>query len=373
MNTANTQTGGVQPPSAPQFPQASTSAHKLSQIPHSPHSPHSPQLFLAQRLTSGLPAYTGNTLKAYSTALNRFAVYLHGKPYERVTAGDAEGYVAWLASPPLELISDKKYPSTHPSWRPFYKSGLAPRSIQRDVTIVRKFYAWLQSVGVIQVNPFTTLRTKYVPPQALERILYDEDIDALEEYLSDPSSAKVSRQRFLFYGYLLTGLRKSELHACTTADLKSKRMKGETIWVLKVKGKGRLAPESHPVPRRFVDELWLYRKSLGLRKIPKEPEALIRTLSGQKPALDIRTVDLELGNLFQTVAKQQESREKVDSAYRLRNTTPHWLRHTFVTRLLDKTSDVPMVASLARHKDIRTTMIYDHTDMIAMSKLLNGE
>jgi site-specific recombinase XerD len=120
-----------------------------------------------------------------------------------------------------------------------------------------------------------------------------------------------------------------------------------------------------------MEELWRYRESMELEPWPKTPAPLVLSLSGRNAMTSRSSAHNEFKDLIQQVALFQDSQGNYDSAARLNTASTHWLRHSFVTSLLDITSDIPAVSNLARHRDIKTTMGYDHSELQALKGLLN--
>ncbi|MCG8026291.1 MAG: tyrosine-type recombinase/integrase, partial [Candidatus Thiodiazotropha endolucinida] len=156
-----------------------------------------------------------------------------------------------------------------------------------------------------------------------------------------------------------------------TGHIYSEIVGDDKVWMIAVTGKGRKTAEDHPLPDAFVQELWRYRKSMGLDPWPNMPQPLVLSLSGKNALTSRSSAHNDFKNLIQDVAEYQENAGHHDSAVRLNNASTHWLRHSFVTCLLNVSSDIPAVSSLARHRDIKTTMGYDHSELPALKGILN--
>ena len=141
--------------------------------------------------------------------------------------------------------------------------------------------------------------------------------------------------------------------------------------MIAVVGKGRRDADNAPLPDQFIQELWLYRESLGLDPWPSDSQPLILSLSGKSAVTSRSSVHNEFKELISHAGVFQEARGNYDSAARLRCASTHWLRHSFVTTLLDITGDIPAVSQLARHHDINTTIGYDKTELLPLRNMLN--
>lgn len=337
-------------------------------------------LYLTQLDDQGRPRFSARTLESYRRDIKRLMVYLDGKKFPFLTLEDVYRFIEWLKKPPSQLIGDKcRWPIHHPKWKPFYKSGLSPSALRQQLASIKAFFRWMGDTGYIAKNPFGLLKSAKPQTQKTpKRQLYKEDLYAVLTYLTATEPLlegkdfiKIARQRWLWFGYLLSGLRISELISHQTGHIYSEVVNGEKIWMFAVTGKGRHQPDPHPISDGFMEELWRYRKSMGLEPWPKTPAPLVLSLSGQNAMVSRSSAHNEFKNLIQQVALFQENQGNYDSAARLNTASTHWLRHSFVTSLLDITPDIPAVSNLARHRDIKTTMGYDHSELKVLKKLLN--
>ena len=337
-------------------------------------------LYLGQLDSEGKPRYSPRTLESYRRDIRRYRLFLGPRALRDATLETAQQFIGWLKDPPEELIDPlRRWPGDHPLWRPFYQRGLSAAGVKQQLASLKAFYRWLADTGYVQHNPFALI--KAAPPANAERPkrhLYREDLQAVVRFLqrgalaqSTAPEPRLCRQRWLWFGYLLSGLRLSELVGHTTGHLYSEQCRGQKIWMIAVTGKGRAAPEAHPLPDLFMEELWRYRRSLALESWPTQPQPLILSLSGRRGMTCRSTAYRAFKQLIEQVANVEELAGHYDSAARLNSASTHWLRHSFVTTLLDLSTDIPTVSSLARHRDIKTTMGYDHSELPSLKLLLD--
>ena len=352
---------------------------------------HSPQLlkaktdrevidfYLGQTDDQALPVFSPRTLESYRRDIKRLLVFLDGRPLNSVTIEDTQAFTAWLASPPADLISNScRRPINHPEWQPFYKSGLSPTSLRQQLASVKAFYRWLLNVGYIQQNAFGLMKSAKQSKSTTSRHLYKEDLLAVRDYLNSPGAAlcgkelrRHARQRWLWFAYLFSGLRISELITHTTGQIYCEVVNGEKVWMIAVTGKGRRDADNAPLPDQFIRELWLYREKLGLEPWPGDDQPLLLSLSGKSGITSRTSIHNEFKQLIKHAGVFQETQGNYDSAARLRHASTHWLRHSFVTTLLDISGDIPAVSQLARHRDINTTIGYDKTELLPLRNMLN--
>jgi integrase/recombinase XerD len=257
-----------------------------------------------------------NSLEAYSRDLGRLAAFAEktGTRIESLTLHDLEAFV-----------------------RDLMTAGLSPASMARGVAAVRGFYKYLRLNGAIAVNPADDLRSPR-SFKALPKFLSTEDVDAL---LAAPDVTKPRglRDRALIELLYATGLRVSELVGLRIADVRL----GEGF--LKTIGKGSKE-----------------------RIVPIGDEAASWVGKYLKDARPILTKKREVPWLFLNSRGQRLSRVgfwKGLKAYGAKagiraNLSPHVLRHSFATHLLDRGADLRAIQAMLGHADLSTTQIYTH-------------
>lgn len=344
-------------------------------------------IYLRRKNDSGLPAYADRTIESYRRDLKRLQIYLElkGRSFKTMQYDDLDGFVSWLSKPGDEFIGEIRYPKDDERWRPFYRSGLSTTAIRQQMASVHAFFTWLRDLGYIDKNIFALQKKAKQPKVKVERHLREPEVQAVADYLNSVHEFKSARERAIFnryrwlwYSYFLSGLRISELLNLTGSSLEYKK-----IWILKVVGKGRSEADEIAIPDRFIDELQRYRASLNLPVMPKKDEALLLTITGKHPVNCRATAHRIFKDLTSEVAdhfkmlitgKNKEEVAKIEdpeSVANIRRSSVHWLRHGFVTGLLDTTNDIATVSKMARHKDLRTTSVYSHADALKQHKILS--
>ena len=223
------------------------------------------KLYLMQLDDQGRLRFSDRTLESYRRDIKRLVVYLDGKKFALLTLEDVHGFIQWLKKPPFDLIDVQcRWPIHHPQWKPFYKSGLSPSALRQQLASIKAFFRWMGDAGYIAKNPFGLLKSAKPQIQKTpKRQLYKEDLYAVLTYLTvtEPllegkERLKLVRQRWLWFGYLLSGFRISELISHQTGHIYSEVVSGEKIWMFAVTGKGRHQPDPHPISDGFMEELW---------------------------------------------------------------------------------------------------------------------
>lgn len=209
---------------------------------------------------------------------------------------------------------------------------MAPRTVARRVSALRRYFAWCTRVGVLAADPSLTLRAPRGTGR-LPRIVQDDQLNDLLATPDDsPRQIQATAVFELLYG---SGLRVGELCGLRRGDLDFAEG-----WVL-VWGKGskqRRLPLGEPcneAVRRWLDDGWAH-------------------LAGPHTPADVVFLN-QRGNAL----TPRDVRRLIDGRSP-RPTHPHALRHTFATHLLDGGADLRTVQELLGHEDLATTQIYTH-------------
>jgi integrase/recombinase XerC len=224
-----------------------------------------------------------------------------------------------------------------------HAAGYAPSSVARKLASTRSFFAFGQREGWVTVNPAKPLRTPK-RPRKLPKFLSGDEIARL---LAAPQPGRPGglRDRAILELMYSSGVRVRELVNLDDGDLD---LVGATI---RVRGKGRRERlgmvGSHA--RRAV-EAWLAARPP--RRTATGPRPLFTNRFGRR--LSVRGV-----------ARLLEKHLRVAGLGR--RASPHTLRHSFATHLLDAGADIRSVQELLGHKSLVTTQIYTH---VTTSRLL---
>jgi integrase/recombinase XerD len=214
------------------------------------------------------------------------------------------------------------------------RDGLAPSSIARMVSAARGFYKFLLIDGHIRKHPAEDLdtpqKTAYLP-----RFLTQDEVEKLFG-APDTSTAEGLRDRALFELMYASGLRVSEAAGLRLADVDL------TAGLLICQGKGS---KQRRVPIGKSAVRWL-QHYLPVR---------VRELARDSPYLFVSKRGDQL-----TPANIQVAVKRYAAEVGLEHVTPHTLRHSFATHLIQNGADSRSVQALLGHSDISTTQIYTH-------------
>lgn len=213
--------------------------------------------------------------------------------------------------------------------------NLHPRSLARKLSVWRGYIGWLQQHGHTEHNPLIGLRAPK-PPERLPKALEEEPLNHLLDHLPDNTFAARNLAILeLLYG---SGLRVSELTALNLNDIDLAEG-----WV-SVIGKGN-KPRRQPLSHQSIAALQHY---LPERTPPKDGHALFTGRHGT------RLSQRQIQNILNTTARHSPH---------IQHLTPHMLRHSYASHLLQAGSDIRAVQELLGHSQLSTTQIYTRLDL----------
>ncbi|MDT5295281.1 MAG: integrase/recombinase XerD [Acidobacteriota bacterium] len=215
------------------------------------------------------------------------------------------------------------------------REGLAPRSVGRAVSAVRGFFRFLLLDGHVTTDPTADLMAPQ-GGQKLPRFLTQEEMERLLE-APDTTSPEGVRDRALIEVLYATGLRVTELVTLTTASVD---IDGGILFCM---GKGS-KQRRVPIGRSAVE--WLQRYQSARR-------ALLAGHEAQRLFVGYLGRPLTRQNVWATL-------KRYAAQARIRGVSPHVLRHSFATHLLEHGADTRSVQAMLGHSDLATTQIYTH-------------
>jgi len=216
-------------------------------------------------------------------------------------------------------------------------NGLSPRSVARRVAAVRGFYRFLVLDRRIRSSPADDLRPPRAWP-ALPKFLSLEDVDRLLEQ-PDTTTVLGLRDRAMIELLYATGLRVSELVGVRLADLRLAEH------YLTCVGKGR-KERLVPIGEQAAD--WIRRYQATARR------ELLRGRASPRLFVNARGGPLSRVGFWKILKRHAR-------AARLpRTISPHVLRHSFATHLLERGADLRAIQLMLGHADLSTTQIYTH-------------
>ena len=217
--------------------------------------------------------------------------------------------------------------------------GIGPRSLARILSGVRQFYRFLVIDGYLEVDP-TELLESPKQPDHLPEVLSTAEVDLLEQAI-DLSKWEGHRNRAIIEVLFSCGLRVSEL---TNLKLSNLYIEEQYIRVMGKGSKERFVP----ISPRALDELNYWFADRNVMKIkPGEEDYVFLNRRGQ--------------HLTRTMILIMIKRYAVEAGIK-KTISPHTLRHSFATSLLEGGADLRAIQAMLGHESIGTTEIYTHID-----------
>ncbi len=269
---------------------------------------------------------------------------------------DIESFVAWCTVNnylnPEQFDPTKVTTDDIREWIVYRSStcGLEAASINRELSSLRSFYKFLRQRGVVTHDIFgkiTSLRTSrklptFVPETRMEPLL---DILREKSLAGDFVEQRNALVISLFYG---CGIRLAELLGIRIGDISA------DMAILHVRGKGdkhRLVPLSSGIAPRikaFIERL----REMGISTSHDSP-----------------LIVSEGGTALSRSSIHRIVRQELDSADVQGKKSPHVLRHTFATHLMNREADMRDIQELMGHSSLRTTQCYTHNSITQLQKV----
>lgn len=328
------------------------------------------------------------TLRVYTKELDRLLLwckYICEKDILTLNRQDLLSYQEFLQAPTPEktwcgpaVAKTLRTGAPNPKWRPFVK-GLSPASIKKTIKILDSFFNYLVQLDELAGNPLAVDRRRKKRQdnsKVIDRYLELEEIKtiirAVDNYpnLQKDDEFKKARAKYIILLLFYTGLRIAEAANHTMGNFTQRN----NNWFLRVVGKGRKLREI-PVPDDLLEALADFRLKVGLDTSQTQfneqtPLIPMRNLT---QSITTRRIDQILKWAFELGARIFENNQP-RRASKIRDASAHWLRHSYVTYLLESGASIKVAQENAGHSDIGTTMLYTHvaqTDRHAATKKLS--
>ena len=268
--------------------------------------------------------YSPHTIKSYSLDLREFSEYLRSLEIEDLRQVDHRKIRSWLA----EMMGNK----------------ISARSVNRKLSTLRAFYKFMLKEGHIQTSPVVRVQAPRMQkklPEFVSESAINELMEAKEEEKAKlfPDTYEGHRDKLIILLFYSTGMRLSELTGLKTSGIDFKR---HVLKVLGKRNKERLIPMTSELEQHL-------KEYINLRSVNNfKDEYLLLTEKGVKlyAKLVYRVVKHYL-----TMVTPAEKR------------SPHVLRHTFATHLLNRGADLNAIKELLGHANLAATQVYTHNSI----------
>lgn len=271
---------------------------------------------------------TSNTQTAYQRDLKKFLLYLaeHRQSVKQWEEVNKKDIISFLAE---EM-----------------DAGATHATVARNLSSIKSFYKFMILENYLSINPTTDLETPKIK-RKLPQVLSIEEVDKLLEQCNVmlPLGLRDRAMLELMYG---TGLRVSELLSLQIDDINF------TAGFLRCLGKGR---KERIIPVNNSSIMWVERY-LGHSRY-----TLLRGQQERSLFLNAHGRPLSRQGFFKLLGQYAEKSEIE------KEITPHTLRHSFATHLLENGADLRAVQEMLGHADISTTQIYTHVTKIHLREI----
>jgi integrase/recombinase XerC len=289
------------------------------------------------------------TAKCYGVDLRQFIVWIteeqnisisapsEESAWQRYSSGEKE--VAGHVGP--ETVTEHIVNSDTEYLRSFLgnlsESNYSPATMARKIATLRSFCRWLERNGVIDSNPMTLIRT----PRQKKKLPKAINVEEVEQLLSAPNDKTLlgARDRAILETLYSTGIRVSELVGINFGDI------DETGQAIIIRGKGR-KERIVPLGSHAMSAIDHYLKVMVSHNVTNE--------SGEPFFINKHNTRLSTRSVRRNVSKY------LDKVGLDPEISPHTLRHSFATHLLDNGADLRSVQELLGHQSLSTTQIYTH-------------
>ena len=271
--------------------------------------------------------YRPNTVAAYRRDLMQWEHFVRDNGGEDIIHADRNEVRSWVVA--------------------LVEAGISNRSVNRKLSSLKSFYKYVMRDGHIRVNPAALVETLKTPKRLSRVVSVGEMRELFDQSFFENTFAGV-RDRALLMVLYGTGIRLSELLGLKWDDWAPGRSE------LQVTGKGN-KQRSVPLVDEVQNELVVLRDST-VAEFGELGDVIFVTDSGQKlyPKFVYRKVNNYLSQVSSVEVK-----------------SPHVLRHTFATHLLEKGADLNALKELLGHAGLAATQVYTHNSAEKLKEVFN--
>ncbi|HLS29858.1 MAG TPA: tyrosine-type recombinase/integrase [Flavobacteriaceae bacterium] len=270
--------------------------------------------------------YSSHTLKAYLDDLKSFSEFVSKKFEEKeIDSANYSMIRSWI----VHLVDQ----------------GISNRSVNRKISSLQAYYNYLLKTLQIEVSPLVKHRSLKTAKK-IQVPFSKKEVERARE-LSPAEGFEGVRNELIVTLFYATGIRRAELISIRQNDIQVER--GE----LKVRGKGK-KERIIPLLPVVLESLQSYLEERNKLKDIKDDEFLLLTKKG------VKIYEMLVYRVIKDYFEKASTKTEI---------SPHILRHTFATHLLNEGADINSIKSLLGHESLSTTQIYTHNDIKVLKEV----
>jgi integrase/recombinase XerC len=271
--------------------------------------------------------YSNHTVKSYLNDLHQFSVYLE-QNFSGISILEVKSTIikSWIVS--------------------LMDNNLKPSSVNRKLVTLNSFYKFLIKEEILDHNPAITIKGLKKPRRIVKYLEEEEIVDILDHYdFSNPNNN--FRDKLILEMLYGTGIRLSELINLKTNNID---LSGMMLKVLGKRNKERMIP----INKSLENDIRSYIDQCVLVKSKNENELFFLTDKNEPlyPMYVYRVVKRYIDDIVQRT-----------------HVSPHVLRHSFATHLLNRGADINAIKELLGHSNLAATQIYTHNSVERLKKV----
>ena len=262
--------------------------------------------------------YSSATIESYAKDLAEFQDFMEGQnPDASWTSVQSDDVREWV----IYLLDEQR---------------LAASSVNRKLSALRSYYKYLRRMGRVGVNPMEKV-TAPKKRKPLPHFVRESEMDRLLERTKEDRSFIGIRDRLVLMVFYETGIRRAELLGMTDAsvDLAARQIK-----VTGKRNKQRIVPFGEELAREFEAYLNAREELQGV----KDPMLFVNENGAAVTESQVSNLVKKYLSMVTTIEKK----------------SPHVLRHSFATAMLNNHADLTSIQKLLGHESVATTEIYTH-------------
>ena len=259
------------------------------------------------------------TVEAYAKDLAEFQDFIEeqdsNSKWATITADDVREWVIFLLD----------------------EQGLSASSVNRKLSALRTFYRYLRRVKLVEINPME----KVVAPKKKRPLPYfvrEAEMDRLLELTAEDRTFKGIRDRLILMMFYETGVRRAELLGMTDANVDLAAMH---VKVTGKRDKQRIVPFGEELGREIKAYRTIRDESFGIKEY-------------------LQFFINEDGTALSETQVAKVVKENLSKVTTIKKRSPHVLRHSFATAMLNNNADLTSIQKLLGHESVATTEIYTH-------------